>query len=295
MGALDGMYAVLNFKDTLGLTSDNPMVVGIGDYGGALATGWAASLQPTTYAPELEIKGWVQGGTPSNLTGSLVFIDGTKFASFLPTAVVGISTPSTYGASLAPVIDRVLTAKGRKILDFAAFNCAVANLLNLADQSLFDTSLQTLGRGLLDEPTVSYVMGQNTMGVNQTETPTVPVFVYHATKDGIIPYSNASTMVDSWCNNGADVKFTTFGNGGHATTKVIGLPDVVKSTEAAFAGTIESSCSANTELNSLLNPIALGVELEPILTMLLQVLGELGKGYFNIKQNLSVLQKNVSP
>lgn len=293
MGVLDGMRAVSNFQDSLGLSSANPMIVGTGYSGGAIATGWAASLQPS-YAPELDIKGWVQGGTPSNLTGTLLFIDDTLFSGFIPAAVAGLAMPSAYGAELAPLLNRILTPNGRTKLEYAKSHCAVADLIEFPEMSLFSTSIQTLGRGLLYNPTVHSILSQNTMAVNKDETPTAPVFVYHATQDEIIPYSNASTMVDSWCNYGADVKFTTYGNGGHATTEVIALTDAIQFVEAAFSGTTDSGCSRNTELASILNPIALGVELEPILTMLLEVLATAGTADSNIKQNLNVLQDTVS-
>lgn len=292
MGTLDNMRAVSNFE-ALGLSSTSPMIVGIGYSGGALATGWTASLQPT-YAPELEIKGWVQGGTPSNLTGTLLELDGGVFSGFSPAAVVGLSTPSAYGAELSTLISSILTTEGASKIKFASENCAVPDLLNFAGQSLFSTSIQSLGPELLYNPTIQSVLKENTMGVNKDETPTAPVFVYHATQDEIIPYSNASVMVDSWCNYGANVKFTTFAAGGHATTEVIAVADAVNFVEAAFAGTTTSGCTKNTELSSFLNPIALGLDLEPILVKLIDVLLTLGKSDENVKQNLDVLQETVT-
>lgn len=293
MGVLDNMRAVSNFKDTLGFTTDNPKIVGTGYSGGAIATGWAASLQPS-YASELDIKGWVQGGTPANLTATLLFIDDTLFSGFIPTAVAGLAMPSAYGAELAPLIDRVLTPKGKQVLEFARSHCAVEDLLNFPEMSLFSKDIQTMGPGLLYDPIVSSILKQNTMGVKRDETPTAPVFVYHGRHDEIIPYSNARAMVDAWCNNGASVKFTTFATGGHATTEVVALPDVIKFVEAAFAGKTASGCSRNTELGSILNPFALGVQLEPLLVKLIEILLSAGKGDANVKQNLNVLEKTVS-
>lgn len=293
MGVLDGMRAVSNFKGTLGFTTDKPMIVGTGYSGGAIATGWAASLQPS-YASELDIKGWAQGGTPANLTGTLLFIDETLFSGFIPPAVAGLSMPSAYGAEFAPLLSRVLTPKGRQALNYARSHCAVEDLIKYPETSLFSKSFQTMGRGLLTNPIVSSILKENTLGLKPHETPRAPVFVYHATQDEIIPYSNASTMVDSWCRHGANVKFTTYGNGGHATTEIIALPDVINFVEAAFAGTTESGCSRNTELANILNPIALGVELEPILVQLLEVLASAGEGDANIKQDQSVLQNTIS-
>lgn len=293
MGVLDGMRAVSNFHKILGLSTDKPLVAGVGYSGGAIATGWAASLQPS-YAPELDIKGWVQGGTPANLTGTLIFIDNTAFSGFIPPAIAGLTMPSAYGAELNPVINGILAPEGKKMLDKARSTCAVGDIVDFPEKSLFSKDIQSLGDRLLYQPVIKSVMEKNTMGANKEETPTAPVFIYHATQDEVIPYSNTTTLVDSWCNNGADVKFTTFGNGGHATTEVIGLPDSLKFVEAAFAGKTKSGCSRNTELASILDPIALGVELEPILLKLIDVLAAAGKEDSNIKQNPQVLHKGIS-
>lgn len=293
MGVLDGMRAVSNFKDTLGFTTDNPMMLGTGYSGGALATGWAASLQPS-YASELDIKGWALGGTPANLTGTLLFIDGTMFSGFIPPAVAGLIMPSAYRAELAPLIHKVLTPKGRQALDFARSHCAVEDLVKFPEMSIFSKEFQTMGRALLYDPILSSILQENTMGVKRNETPTAPVFVYHGVQDEIIPYSNATAMVDAWCNYGTNVKFTSFGTGGHATTEIVALPDVIKFVESAFAGTTDSGCTRNLELGSILNPLALGVELEPLLTKLLELLLSAGKEDTNIKQNLNVLKTTIS-
>ncbi|KAJ5595191.1 uncharacterized protein N7459_001399 [Penicillium hispanicum] len=293
MGVLDGMRAVNNFQETLGLSSASPMIVGTGYSGGAIATGWAASLQPS-YAPELDIKGWVQGGTPANLTGTLVFIDDTAFSGFLPPALVGLSAPSAYGAELSALIDGVLTSEGRSVLDYARTHCAVEDILNFAEKSIFSTDVQTMGIDLLYDSTIQSVLQKNVMGVNKTETPTAPVFLYHASQDEVIPYANASALADAWCDNGVSVKFTTFSSGGHATTEVLGLPDAINFVEAAFGGTTAQGCSRNSELISLLNPIALGAELEPILIKLLDALASLGEKDSKVQSNLDTLTDQIS-
>jgi hypothetical protein len=188
MGVLDGMRAVSNFKDTLGFSTSNPMIVGTGYSGGALATGWAASLQPS-YAPELAIKGWVQGGTPANLTAELIFLDGSIVSGFLPAALDGIAKPSAYGAEFGPLLTSIVTPFGQSKLDFANSHCTIAVVLNFLYQSILSTDFQSLGTGLLYNPIVSSVLGQNSMGVYKNETPTAPVLLYHASQDEIVSYA----------------------------------------------------------------------------------------------------------
>lgn len=289
MSVLDGMRAVQNFKTTLGLSTNTPRIVGIGYSGGSIATGWAASLHQT-YAPELLVKGWVQGGTPANLTGTAVNIDGTLFSGFLPAALDGLNKPSSYSTQLSPVIDSIITPSGTAVLQYAASNCAIGDLLNFAEKSFQSTEYQSLGSNLFYHPTIATVLEQNTMGVYTNQTPVAPVFMYHASQDEIIPFSNASTLASAWCNNGADVSFTTVGNGGHITTEIIGIPGVVDFVSAAFAGTVPSGCSRTTELDSSLNPLALGVEFEPILVALVEILASAGKGDANILKSLGAFR-----
>ena len=289
MGVLDGIRAVSNYHSTLRLSSSSPMVVAVGYSGGGIATGWAASLQPT-YAPEIDIKGWVSGGTPANLTGTALYIDGTIWSGFVLGVVDGLIKPSAYGALVQPLIASIVTPTGQAALDYAAANCAIADLLNFADKSIESTDFQSLGDRLWYDPTIASILLENTMGVNKNETPTAPVFMYHASQDEVVPYSNASALADAWCSDGASVKFTTFGNGGHVTTEVVAIVDALTFVGSAFAGTTAKGCSRNTELSSDLNPLALGIELEPVLVALLQVLLVAGEGDSNIMNNLQTLQ-----
>ncbi|KAL2867255.1 secretory lipase-domain-containing protein [Aspergillus lucknowensis] len=292
MGVLDSMRAVSNYHEKLGLSSDSPAIVGTGYSGGAIATGWAAALH-ASYAPELNVKGWAQGGTPSNLTGTLLLLDDSPFSGFIPPAIDGLSKPSAYGAEVTPLIERIITEKGREALEFASTHCAVADLGNFFSQSLFSTEFQTLGPALLDDPTIQSVLNDNILGTKSDETPTVPVFVYHATYDEIIPYDDADRMVTSWCGNGASVAFTTYKSGGHATTEVIALPAVVEFVEAAFNGTVEEGCSEDTELDSLLDPLALGVSLEPLLVALLDALDVAGEKDANVQRDVRAWETTV--
>lgn len=58
---LDSMKAINAFHDTIGFTTDSPMIVGTGYSGGSIACGFAAELQ-ASYAPQLDVKLWSFGG-----------------------------------------------------------------------------------------------------------------------------------------------------------------------------------------------------------------------------------------
>ncbi|KAI7499966.1 LIP-domain-containing protein [Hortaea werneckii] len=286
MGVLDNMRAVSSFEK-LGL-EDNPAIVGIGYSGGAIATGWAASLH-STYASELNIKGWASGGTPANLTGTTVFLDNTFNAGFLPTAIAGISTPSAYKAQLQPFLDNVLTSYGKYIIGAVRRLCAPGDLALFVDQSILSTEFQTEGYDILYQTPLRDVMEQNIMGQNANETPIAPVFLYHAIDDQVIPYQNASTLYDEWCGYGADVNFLTYESGGHFTTELVATVEQAKFVESAFAGTASTGCSRRTAADPTIDPLALGLDIEPILINLITALGNLGENDIKLKNDMTAI------
>ena len=78
---LDSIRATLAFS-TLQLSKG--VKVGLWGYsGGAIAMGWASALKPS-YAPELNIVGAAHGGTPANLTATLLFLEGQQGAGCEP-------------------------------------------------------------------------------------------------------------------------------------------------------------------------------------------------------------------
>ncbi|KAJ3495300.1 hypothetical protein NLG97_g3495 [Lecanicillium saksenae] len=285
MGVLDGMRAVVNYGSKIGL-NENPMIVNAGYSGGAIAGGWAASLHPT-YAPDLNIKGFIIGGTPANLTEVLLAVDGTLFSGFLPGAISGLAMPSAYGAQLKPVLDKVITPHGRDVLALGTSQCVAVNLVAFLSKSLFDPSIQSMGRDLLYEENVAAVLKDTTMGLKKEETPIVPVMLYHAHDDEIIPYAGAEALGKRWCANGADVRFTNYAAGGHGTTEVVALLDALKFANDAFNGWVPGGCASNSVLTDKLNPLALGLALEPVLSKLAGILLALGKKDANWIKSIS--------
>ena len=71
------------------------------------------------------------------------------------------------------------------------------------------------------------------------------------------------------------------------------MPDAIQFVEAAFAGKTDRGCPEKSEFDNKLNPLALGVELEPILVKLIDVLAKAGDKDQNIKNNIKVLEQTV--
>lgn len=244
MCVLDSMRAVINFRETIGFTTDRPGIFGQGYSGGAIATGWAASLQPT-YAPELPIKGWAHGGTPANLTGVTVYIDGTDNSGYLVAAVSGLAMPTAYGAELQPVLNRILTPSGKAAVAYGDTHCSSDDLSTYSNVSITSYDFQKLGPAIFEQPTIKRVFKANIMGRLKRETPAHPVLVYHSIQDQIIPWHNASSLVDRWCSRGANVTFTTYESGTHEQTAVNAIGEVFAFADSVFAGTTPVGCVRN--------------------------------------------------
>lgn len=283
---LDNIRAVTNFGPKFGLTTAKPAVVAVGYSGGAIATGWAASLQPKL-APELNIKGWSLGGTPANLTGTAQNIDGTIWVGFLAAAISGLLKPSTYLARIQPVYDRIITPTGRAAIEYAGSHCATDDLTHFAGQKVQSTKFQTLGDQLFYEPTIQAVLQENIMAVNKDETPTAPVYMSHSVNDEVIPYANASAAAQRWCDFGGNIHFNTLTHGGHLTTAVFILPSVLGFASDAFAGKVAKGCTRSTLPAKPFDALTLGLDLEPILTNLLSALARLGNEDQLVKQDIS--------
>ncbi|SCV71876.1 BQ2448_4570 [Microbotryum intermedium] len=211
---LDGYRAAINF---LNLPKD-VILGGYGYSGGAIGTGWSAALQ-NSYAPELNIKALAFGGTPANVTSTLLKVNGGPYAGFAVGGVVG--QLSAY-PELAALWEQLATPTGKALVKAVRGQCAVANLVTFSGKDILSTSIQSLGPAVLNDPLLAKYLAMSVLGSNKIETPTKPsIYMYHSKTDQVIPYESAYNAAQSWCNNGAKIVFNTeLGGGGHLGTQV---------------------------------------------------------------------------
>ncbi|KAJ6782708.1 hypothetical protein PWT90_07595 [Aphanocladium album] len=152
----------------------------------------------------LNVKGWFMGGTPINFTSIWLKVDNTVFSGFEPSAMAGLSKPTAYGTKLQPLIDSVFTS--------------YVNLVKFAGKSLFDTTVQSMGKDFLNQLDLAVVLTDTTIGLNTEERPQPPVLMYHTTQDEVIPYAGAVVLHKTWCDTGVGIHFTNYDAGGHMTT-----------------------------------------------------------------------------
>jgi hypothetical protein len=86
------------------------------------------------------------------------------------------------------------------------------------------------------------------------DTPRVPLYVYHAVNDDIVPYAPASVMADSYCAKGATIEFVSDVNPStqHFTMELLHFPKVIDWLKGRFDGTINPSGCKFTNISQTL-------------------------------------------
>ncbi|SCV71850.1 BQ2448_4544 [Microbotryum intermedium] len=211
---LDGYRAAIEF---LGLPR-KIVLGGFGYSGGALATGWSAALQ-NLYAPELNIKAVTLGGTPTNVTSTLMHLNGGLYAGFVMTGLAGQLAAFP---ELSFRFNEVVTPNGRSKISAAQRHCANYALLNFAFSDVLSTDFQSLGKDLVYDPIVSKYLKMSIMGAKSSETPTKPsICMFHSDMDQVVPHNAAQRTAHTWCRRGAKIKFVSLkGISGHISTQM---------------------------------------------------------------------------
>jgi len=286
---LDAVRATLSF-DQLGMQK-HAKVIGYGYSGGALATGWAASLH-NHYAPELNIVGWSMGGTVARVQDWLQYIDGTNGAGF---AVAGIGGLSASIPELHWIQER-LTPKGRWTLEMSSRMCMYENLWTHPGKRFISDEYFQGGSGFFQNQGVNAALSKLNLGSNPNLTPRAPVFMFHAKNDRVVPYEYAHSTYQAWCSQGANVHLLT--NTGwemaHTNTEPLNLANVLFFMRDRFAGRIwGSSCKADSISDPVLDPFVLGQSMVQVVQQVIDLLGKrIGPRDWILKQKL---EKNREP
>lgn len=229
---LDGIRAMLSSQNITGIAASEDVEVHMWGYsGGTIPTEWAAEIQPM-YAPELKIQSAIIGGSITNVTSSILTINGGPYAGFIPSGMLGISKSYPFFANY--LLSTVLPDK------WANFT---RPLVNCAEGDISDFVNQDIGNyfpnGLLDvlsSPDVQSVMklgGQ--MGLQGL--PQIPLYIYKAVGDDISPIADDDALVQSYCDS--DIQSLVFQRntyGVHLTNFFTGLGGALSYLEDRFNG-----------------------------------------------------------
>lgn len=228
---LDAIRATMNF-DQLSLSKD-AKVVGYGYSGGALATGWAASLHKK-YASELPVVGWSLGGTIANLKKWLQYVDGSIGSGFALASLAGLT--ASY-PELSWVQDS-LTSKGKAYFEAAKRNCMYENLTPLTWREFFSDDIFHGGSRFFQNDQARNIFHKLVLGGDSNLVPKAPVFMFHAKHDETVPYDQAHHAASQWCNQGAQIRFLTIASDSmrHSSTELADLAHVLWFIQGRFKG-----------------------------------------------------------
>ena len=234
---LDGIRAAENFAPMQ--LAGQATKVGMSGYsGGAIATGHAAELAGS-YAPELDIVGVTEGGTPAELGALVDNANNTLGSGIVAAGIIGASREDP---ELAGFIDEHIDPFGRAL--FAAkdnlcvgYSSALLPFVNLKG------FLHTEGDPI-QHPVVKKALSAMQLG---NTTPNMPLYVYHSNPDWLVPVGPVNAMVDSYCSRpGADVTYTRDHFSEHITLELIAFPSAVLWMRDRFAGIpVEPGCRTN--------------------------------------------------
>lgn len=236
-GVLDGIRAAQRFE-RLGLSGATTRVGLIGYSGGGLATAWAAQLQPD-YAPELNVVGASAGGVPVDIGNVARRVDGGFFSGLYLTMVVALSR-----AYPEIPVDTYINDKGRRMIEKANGAC-VGQFLTGATETLVAFPFQRMSDyvtvpDLLQEPIVQKIVAENRLGA---KAPKVPMHIYLARYDQVMPKEDVDAWVSQMCRSGTKVQYRTFVSG-HISGMVVGFGQARDFLADRFAGKpAPSTCS----------------------------------------------------
>ena len=263
---LDSTRVVLDEGPSVGL-SGNPRYALWGYSGGALASTWAAELQPS-YAPELEYAGVAVGGTTPNVSSVLQTINTGSHA--------GLAFSGIYGQSKAfPNLTDWLSAN--------LISSKSAEFYSIASGCLSQASSQGSGKNLYtyfkngessfyDAVPRSIFEWSGEMGVHGT--PTAPLFVYKATGDEISAVEDTDALVKKYCAAGARIEYHRDLVGNHETEAISGSASALAWISDRLNGEgVSSGCSTENVLLSSLSSATVALLGEELFTILETALG----------------------
>ncbi|HEY8546989.1 MAG TPA: lipase family protein [Acidimicrobiales bacterium] len=205
---------------------DSPVALWGYSQGGQAAA--AAAEVEAAYAPELDVRGVVAGGVPSDLTVMAEHLNGPGNAWFTILAFAALGLNSAY-----PELDleSYLTPEALTLLDSVRTGpgyCLFDGLPILANRRIEELTTTNP----LATPQWLARLAEQRVG---TIAPAVPAFLYHGAVDQLVPYELGTGLRDAWCGLGADVTFTAYPVD-HFGGLVAGTTDGVAFLTDRFAG-----------------------------------------------------------
>ncbi|MDT7601014.1 MAG: hypothetical protein QOK26_3091 [Pseudonocardiales bacterium] len=221
--ALDMARAAIRLP-AAGLSEHTP--VGLWGYsqgGGAAAS---AAEQASDYASDLHVVGVAEGGVPADLRAVARFNDGGIGFGLVAAAAAGYDT----GYPDLDLPGRLLNAKGRALIDEVRRECTAEITARRPGHHLSEYS--TI-KDPLDYPPLVRALRENRIG---GQAPDMPVFLYHAQFDELIPIAVSEKLRAEYCGRDVRLRYAVIPATEHVTGAILGAPSAVDWLAGRFAG-----------------------------------------------------------
>ncbi|KAA8887827.1 lipase [Nocardia colli] len=190
---LDGIRAVESFAPAQLSGVDTPTALW-GYSGGTIPSSFAAELKQR-YAPELNIVGVAAGGVAAaDFPEALRHNNGGVYTGLLTGVLAGFA--NEYPEFRELIRDRV-DPLGQLLIGSKSILCHPMGTAIVPFYNFFGSFR---GGDPLELPVVQRMITENALG---QATPSVPVYIYHARNDEILPSSGVDRLVDKYCAEGA--------------------------------------------------------------------------------------------
>lgn len=262
---LDSIRVVLQEGPNVGLSPDARYALW-GYSGGALASGWAAELQPT-YAPELNFAGIALGGLTPNVSSVLETITNGSSAGL---AFSGIYGQAKAFSNLSDWLDQNLLPEKADKFWAAAHGC-LSQASDIGSGEDMYTYFKDGEASFHDAVPQSIFYYSGLMGIR--DTPTAPLFVYKAVADEISVVEDTDDLVEKYCAQGARIEYHRDWVGTHFSEAIAGSASALNWVSERLDGEeVDDGCRTKQVVLTELDPatiITLGGEIFAFLQSIL--------------------------
>lgn len=225
---LDSIRAVLN--SNLGLAS-NCKIAMWGFSGGAIASGFAAELQPE-YAPELQdrMAGTVLGGPGANMVSAVHEATKSHYSGLVALSLLG--STSVFPEARTELLKDLKPEMKERF--FKAETLGPEEAFNEYDHEDMWSYFHS-GEKIFESPAIKEMTDQNWYMGRQGK-PQMPLFVHAAVNDEIALCVNVDKLVEEYGEKGVKIRYERNSQPGHAGESHTGRPRAIAWLRSAFAG-----------------------------------------------------------
>ncbi|MFD4351569.1 lipase family protein [Nocardia sp. NPDC058518] len=225
LAAQAGAHAVLDIARAVSRPAagkGGPSPVAVWGYADGGRTAVAAAEWQPTYAPELDLRAVAAGAVIRDPGALITDLEGGPWAGMAFAGMVGLMRAYAH----LPV-DHLLTDDGVR----AVAEASGLDLASLLVEYPHPLSVWCERPDPWNDPVWRYVLDHEVLG---TETPLVPVHLYHAALDGLVPIDSARELFAELISRDVAVSWSEY-DVTHLGAADVGVPDVFTALREGFA------------------------------------------------------------